>query len=136
MEKKIWKKLNVHTLLFETQEYVYRKFRVINMYWNYYWYFLSSLRFWLLRSKRHTNFVWFIFTKALNLTWFSPFLLETCKVIFVSRNPKDCCVSYFHHHNIFPGYYFKGNFEEFSKFFMNGVLQYGNYWTILKVNLL
>ena len=45
-------------------------------------------------------------------------------------------MSYFHHHNIFPGYYFKGNFEDFSKFFMNGVLQYGNYWTILKVNIL
>ena len=28
-----------------------------------------------------------------------PKLLDTCKVIFVGRNPKDVCVSFYHMHN-------------------------------------
>merc|ERR1712106_376233 len=33
-----------------------------------------------------------------------PKLLDTCKVIFVGRNPKDVCVSSYHHHGLFPHY--------------------------------
>ena len=62
-----------------------------------------------------------------------PKLLDTCKVIFVCRNPKDACVSFYHHHNNFPEYKFKGNFEEFAKCYREGNLEYGSYWTMLKV---
>ena len=37
-----------------------------------------------------------------------PSLLDTCKVIFISRNPKDCCVSYYNHFLNFPEYKCKG----------------------------
>ena len=62
-----------------------------------------------------------------------PNLLDTCKVIFVSRNPKDCCVSFYHHHLNFPEYKFKGTFADFAEFFMEGNLEFGSYWTMLKV---
>jgi hypothetical protein len=61
-----------------------------------------------------------------------PKLLDTCKVVFVSRNPKDCCVSYYHHINDM-GYKFQGNFEDFAQLFIEGTLEYGSYWTMLKV---
>jgi hypothetical protein len=61
-----------------------------------------------------------------------PKLLDTCKVVFVARNPKDCCVSFYHHHNTLD-YYYKGDFEQFEKLFMDGTVEFGNYWTLLKV---
>merc|ERR1711936_1485970 len=33
-----------------------------------------------------------------------PKLLETCKVIYVCRNPKDTAVSYYHHSMLIPGH--------------------------------
>ena len=55
-----------------------------------------------------------------------------CKVIYVCRNPKDTCVSYFHHTALlFPD--FKETFEHFETMFMQGKLEYGSYWYHLKV---
>ena len=64
-----------------------------------------------------------------------PNLLDTCKVIFVCRNPKDACVSDYHHYNNFPEYQFKGNFKDFAQLFIDGHLEYGSYWTMLKVTI-
>ena len=69
----------------------------------------------------------------LPLEMLPPNLLDTCKVIFVGRNPKDCCVSYFHHTNLIPYYKFKGDFEDFSDLFLRDELEFGSYWHILKV---
>ena len=64
-----------------------------------------------------------------------PKLLDTCKVIYVGRNPKDTCVSYYHHHLVFnEEYKMAGNFSDFSDLFLQGILEYGSYWTMLKVN--
>ena len=64
-----------------------------------------------------------------------PNLLDTCKVIFVGRSPKDCCVSFYNHylnlHHL--EYKFKGEFSDFAELFMKGMVQFGNYWTMLKV---
>ena len=57
-----------------------------------------------------------------------PKLLETCKVIYVARNPKDVVVSYYHHNVIIPGHGFVGNFDQFAQFFKEGPILYGNYW--------
>ncbi len=65
-----------------------------------------------------------------------PKLLDTCKVIFVGRNPKDCCVSYYKHHENFPEYKFTGGFEQFAERFLLGNLEYGSYWNMLKVTKL
>jgi len=68
----------------------------------------------------------------LPLEMLPPKLLDTCKVIFVCRNPKDCCVSYYHHSINMPGYNFDGDFDFFAKSFIEGNAEYGSYWTMLK----
>ncbi len=70
----------------------------------------------------------------LPLEMLPPGLIDTCKVVCVSRNPKDACVSFFHHHQSFLGYNFVGNFEEFAKMWLDGQVEFGNYWDILRVN--
>ena len=62
-------------------------------------------------------------------------LLDTCKVIFVGRNPKDACVSFYHHQAMKPEYHMKGNFSDFAELYLKGAVEYGNYWTMLKVKL-
>ena len=69
----------------------------------------------------------------LPLEMLPPNLVDTCKVIFVCRTPKDCCVSYYNHHLTIPDYHFKGMFSDFAKLFLEGSLEFGNYWTMLKV---
>ena len=70
----------------------------------------------------------------LPLEMLPPNLLDTCKVIFVGRNPKDCCVSYYYHQKNIPAYGYEGSFEDFAKMFKDGTLEYGSYWTMLKVS--
>ena len=75
--------------------------------------------------------------KHLPFEMLPPNLLDTCKVIFVSRNPKDTCVSYFHHaKNIeesMENGEFIGTFADFAETFLDGNCAYGSYWTMLKV---
>ena len=55
-------------------------------------------------------------------------------VVYVARNPRDCCVSYYHHQTLFDeGYRFTGDFEDFARLFRKGMLNYGDYWSHLKV---
>ena len=71
----------------------------------------------------------------LPLEMLPPNLLDICKVIFVCRSPKDCCVSFYNHYlNVHVGEYnCKGNFSDFAGLFMDGMVQFGDYWTMLKV---
>ncbi|GFQ81587.1 sulfotransferase 1C4 [Trichonephila clavata] len=51
------------------------------------------------------------------------------KYIFVARNPKDCCVSFFHHARNHPGFgYWDGEFDDFFELFMAGELGYNDYF--------
>ena len=61
-------------------------------------------------------------------------LLDTAKVVYVCRNPKDTCVSYFHFMTkVFDHVYqYKGTFDQYIDLFMNGGLEYGNYFDHLK----
>ncbi|XP_067133688.1 sulfotransferase 1C3-like [Centruroides vittatus] len=49
------------------------------------------------------------------------------KYIYVTRNPRDCCVSYYHFMKLLP---FPGelNFQEFLEVFLEGNLGYGDYF--------
>jgi len=69
----------------------------------------------------------------LPLSMLPPNLLNTAKVVYVARNPRDCCVSYYHHQTLFEeGYRFTGEFEDFARLFREGLLNYGDYWSHLK----
>ncbi|KAG8192699.1 hypothetical protein JTE90_009723 [Oedothorax gibbosus] len=51
------------------------------------------------------------------------------KYIFVARNPKDCCTSFFHHTKMLPGFgFWNGTFDEFFEVFMEGEVEYGDYF--------
>ena len=47
-------------------------------------------------------------------------LEQKCKILFVQRNPKDICVSYFNHHSKILEYEYEGKFENYVKRFLNG----------------
>ncbi|XP_059212514.1 sulfotransferase family 5A, member 1 [Centropristis striata] len=54
------------------------------------------------------------------------------KVIYVSRNPKDVVVSFYHFHkmaNFFPE---AGSFQEFLNSFLEGTMQYGSWFDHIK----
>ncbi|XP_055939585.1 sulfotransferase ssu-1-like [Argiope bruennichi] len=54
---------------------------------------------------------------------------DDAKYIYVARNPKDCCVSLYHHMKNLPGYQFSdGPFEEFFDLFIKGEVEFGNYF--------
>ncbi|GLV32780.1 Sulfotransferase 2 [Carabus blaptoides fortunei] len=48
------------------------------------------------------------------------------KIIYVARNPKDTCVSYYYHCRLIEGY--TGNFVDFANQFLNDKVIYGPYW--------
>ena len=68
----------------------------------------------------------------LPLSMLPPKLLDTCKVIYVCRNPKDCCVSFYYHSLLVENNHMKNGFAEFAKRFMKGQIEYGSYWAHLK----
>ncbi|GFT92084.1 sulfotransferase 1C4 [Nephila pilipes] len=49
------------------------------------------------------------------------------KYIYIARNPKDCCVSYYHHMKR-PGHSFQGTFDQFFEIFLAGEANYGDYF--------
>ncbi|XP_037073274.1 sulfotransferase family cytosolic 1B member 1-like [Pollicipes pollicipes] len=50
----------------------------------------------------------------------NPRLLDVCKVVYVARNPKDICVSYYHHCKLFQCHDFTGDLELFVENMING----------------
>ncbi|XP_076322183.1 sulfotransferase 1E1-like [Tachypleus tridentatus] len=51
------------------------------------------------------------------------------KYIYVTRNPYDCCVSFYHFaQNLKPIYQFDGSFDDFFENFYRGNVPYGNYF--------
>ncbi|KAG0438265.1 hypothetical protein HPB47_017088 [Ixodes persulcatus] len=60
-----------------------------------------------------------------HLASFSP----STKYIYVARNPKDCCVSFYHHTKELTDYCFQdGTFEEYFEIFIEGLTDNGSYY--------
>ncbi|XP_063921563.1 luciferin sulfotransferase-like [Zophobas morio] len=48
------------------------------------------------------------------------------KIVYVARDPRDVCISYYHHSKLIEG--FKGTCEEFCELFLAGKVPYAPYW--------
>jgi len=57
-----------------------------------------------------------------------PKLVDTCKVVYVARNPKDVIVSFYHHHRLIPLHDYHGDFEEFANYFLNDEIYYSPFF--------
>lgn len=57
-----------------------------------------------------------------------PDIFKRCKVVYVARDPRDVCVSYFHHMSAMFGLNFTGNFDDFAELFKDDLQPYGSYW--------
>ncbi|KAG8177592.1 hypothetical protein JTE90_028313 [Oedothorax gibbosus] len=55
---------------------------------------------------------------------------DKAKYICVSRNPKDCCVSYFHHYKV---HHSSLDFDHFFEMFIEGRVNFGDYFDYLKI---
>ncbi|XP_054258583.1 sulfotransferase 1B1-like isoform X1 [Macrosteles quadrilineatus] len=78
-----------------------------------------------LPSPRH-------FKTHLPLPLLPPSLLDTCKVIYVARNPLDVAVSYFHHNRYLAVHGYNGDFEKYWRYFQIDLLVYSPYWEHVK----
>ena len=61
-----------------------------------------------------------------------PKLLDTCKVVYVCRNPKDTFVSFYKMHEMITPEMGDAPFEDFANLAMEGKILYGSYWEHLK----
>ncbi|XP_071514793.1 sulfotransferase 1C4-like [Panulirus ornatus] len=62
----------------------------------------------------------------------SPDLLDTAKVVYLARNPKDVVVSYLHHSRILRLHGYTGSMDQFVQYFVDDDLVYGPYWLHVK----
>ncbi|KAK7081669.1 Sulfotransferase 4A1 [Halocaridina rubra] len=68
----------------------------------------------------------------LPISLFAPSLLDTAKVIYVVRNPKDVLVSYYHHVQLFIAMSYVGTLDKFVEYFLNDDLVYSPFWLHIK----
>ncbi len=69
----------------------------------------------------------------LPIQFLPPNLLDVAKVVYVARNVKDVCVSYFHHYNVWKDFYgYNGDFDNYVNLFIRGELQYGDIFGHIK----
>ncbi|XP_052218442.1 sulfotransferase 1A1-like isoform X2 [Dreissena polymorpha] len=55
-------------------------------------------------------------------------LSNKTKIVFVQRNPKDICVSFFNHHSKIVEYEFNGKFENYVNRFLKGLVDFGSWF--------
>ncbi|KAL1434095.1 hypothetical protein MTO96_011755 [Rhipicephalus appendiculatus] len=54
---------------------------------------------------------------------------KDAKYVYMVRNPRDCCVSFYHHSRCIPGYQFAdGSFDDFFEVFIRGETDFGDYF--------
>ncbi|KAF4528862.1 hypothetical protein B566_EDAN017128 [Ephemera danica] len=61
----------------------------------------------------------------LPLSLLPPKLLDTCKVVYVARNPKDVAVSYYHLNRRDNVHAYQGDFPKFWDYFTRGLVVFG-----------
>ncbi|CAH2073438.1 unnamed protein product, partial [Iphiclides podalirius] len=61
-----------------------------------------------------------------------PTLLDSTKVVYVARDPRDVAVSYFHHTKLFKMTPFSGDFKTFWSYFMRDMLPWSPFFEHVK----
>lgn len=61
-----------------------------------------------------------------------PKILDTCKVIYVARDPRDVVVSYYHHHRMWITHGFQGDFKAFFDYFLKEQVMWSPFWEHLR----
>jgi len=64
----------------------------------------------------------------LTLDLSNPKVLDTAKVVYVMRDPRDVCLSYHHHAKLFLYEGFKGTLDEYIEAFIGDLVVFGPYW--------
>lgn len=86
----------------------------------------EQLRYWrspgfeiakTMSSPRH-------FKTHLPFSLLPPDLLDTCKVIYVARNPLDVAVSYYHHNRFLKAHDYCSGFKQYWQYFEDGLCKY------------
>uniref|UniRef100_A0A224XSY7 Putative sulfotransferase n=1 Tax=Panstrongylus lignarius TaxID=156445 RepID=A0A224XSY7_9HEMI len=78
-----------------------------------------------MKSPRH-------FKTHLPPSLMPPNLTDTCKVVYVARNPFDVVVSHYHHNKLFKAHDFQGDFEKYWDLFEKDLIMYSPYWEHIK----
>lgn len=56
-----------------------------------------------------------------------PKIADDTQIIYVARNPKDCCNSFFAHLTALPPYQYTGDFDHFVRLFLDGKCEHGSW---------
>ncbi|XP_046386868.1 sulfotransferase 1C4-like isoform X1 [Ischnura elegans] len=75
-----------------------------------------------MTSPRH-------FKTHLPLSLLPPKLLDTCKVIYVARNPKDVVLSYYYHNRKYKSIGFESDMKTYWDFFKRGLTFWSPFWS-------
>ncbi|KAK9503872.1 hypothetical protein O3M35_010338 [Rhynocoris fuscipes] len=78
-----------------------------------------------MKSPRH-------FKTHLPPSLLSPKLIDTCRVVYVARNPFDVAVSLYHHNQLRSAIDFQGDFEKYWHLFEENLVPYTPYWEHIK----
>uniref|UniRef100_A0A023F7C4 Putative sulfotransferase n=1 Tax=Triatoma infestans TaxID=30076 RepID=A0A023F7C4_TRIIF len=61
-----------------------------------------------------------------------PNLLDTCKVVYLARNPFDVAVSFYHISKLIKAVDYQSDFEKYWELFEKGLIIYSPYWEHIK----
>ncbi|XP_073972158.1 sulfotransferase 1C4-like [Rhodnius prolixus] len=61
-----------------------------------------------------------------------PNLVDTCKVVYVARNPFDVAASFYHHNKLFRAHGYQGDFKKYWELFEKDLILYSPYWEHIK----
>ncbi|KAI5632724.1 sulfotransferase domain-containing protein [Phthorimaea operculella] len=68
----------------------------------------------------------------LPMTLLPPTLLDTAKVVYVARDPRDAAVSFYHHNRLIKSHGYIGDFKTYWNFFIKDLIIYTPYFESLK----
>ncbi|XP_026330043.1 estrogen sulfotransferase-like [Hyposmocoma kahamanoa] len=72
------------------------------------------------------------FKSHMPISLLPPSLLDTCKVVFVARDPRDVAVSFYHLCRLFKLIGYSGDLKTFWNYFIKGLVHFTPYFEVIK----